>query len=527
MDINKVKNKFIRSRRTSRTGKTDMSITIILLIGILIVVNFFSYNIFYRLDLTENKIYSISDATKKTVAGLDDIVNIKAYFSDNLPSQLLSLRQEVEDVLDEYSAYSGGKIKISFIDPGEDETLQQELYYKGIPQLTFDVVEKDKRQLVTGYMGLAISFGDSVEVIPAIKQNVSDLEYQLTTKIKKVTNQKSVVLGFLTSQGTVSLQDSLKTASQSLRDIYTIREVKLEEDEPTIDSDINTLIIVGPKEQFSEDQLKAINKYVFQGGGLLVLLDGVAIGDGLIVNPQATGLDTLLDKYGIKINSDLVADKSSGMASFSQGFFSFSTPYAFWPKITGDGFANNYSAVSGLENVILPWVSSLDIDEAKLASAQKNILITTTDNSWTQTKDFQIIPNKIPAVTSGLGKHNLAVAINGELKNAYPEEGSLDTFLGKIIVVGDSDFVADSFVANNPDNLNLFLNLVDSLSLDDDLIEIRSKAATSRPIDDANLDDSKRAAFRYMNVLGVTVLVIIFGIVRYYMRRRNRFVDDL
>lgn len=519
MDIKKTKNKI-------KLKKTDLSISVILLIGILIVVNFLSYSIFYRLDLTENKIYSISDVTKNTVANLDDIVNIKAYFSDDLPSQLISLRQEVKDVLDEYVAYSGGKIKVEFIDPGKDETLQKELSYEGIPQLTFDVVEKDKRELVNGYMGLAISFGDKTEVIPAVKKDISDLEYQLTTKIKKVTNEESAVLGFLTSQGTVSLQDNLKAASQDLRDLYTIREVELTGDDPSIDSDIDTLVIVGPKEQFDEAQLKAINSFVGQGGSLLVLLDGVAIGQGLSASPQATGLETLLLKYGIKVNDDLVADQQSGVASFSQGFFSFNTPYPFWPKITGDGFASDYSAVSGLEDVILPWSSSLSIDKSKLASAKVNTLLTTTDKAWTQTDNFQIIPNKIPEVTSGLQKRTLAVAVDGEVPNAYPEDGASKTFKAKIIVVGDSDFVTDGFVNNNPDNLNLFLNLVDSLSLDDDLIKIRSKTVTSRPIE-ADLSDSERARIRYMNVFGVTVVVIVFGIIRYYMRRRNRFIDDL
>ncbi len=260
---------------------------------------------------------------------------------------------------------------------------------------------------------------------------------------------------------------------------------------------------------------------------MLVLLDGVAIGDGLSASAQTTGLETLLNKYGIGVNNDLVADQSSGMASFSQGFFSFSTPYPFWPKITGNGFADDYSAVSGLENVILPWASSLSIDEAKLSSAQVNTLISTTDKSWTQENNFQIIPNQIPAVTISLKKHTLAVAVNGDLKNAYPEEGVADTFLGKIIVIGDSDFIVDSFVNNNPDNLNLFLNLVDSLSLDNDLIEIRSKTATSRPIDETNLDDAGRAKLRYMNVFGITVVVVVFGIARYYLRRRSRFIDDL
>ena len=159
-----------------KINKADTSITALFLIGIIIAVNFLSYQLFFRWDLTQNKVYSISKVSKNTVGKLDDIVNVKAYFSENLPGQLFSLRQEVEDILDEYQNYSNGKIKIEYIDPNDDEETQRELYMIGIPQLTFETYEKDKRELVNGYMGIAISYGDNTEVIPAVKQNTSDLE---------------------------------------------------------------------------------------------------------------------------------------------------------------------------------------------------------------------------------------------------------------------------------------------------------------------------------------------------------------
>jgi len=77
---------------------SDFGIAVIIIIGILVVVNFFSYQIFYRWDLTDNKDYSISKASKKTVQNLDDIVNVKVYFSRNLPSQYITLEQEVGDI---------------------------------------------------------------------------------------------------------------------------------------------------------------------------------------------------------------------------------------------------------------------------------------------------------------------------------------------------------------------------------------------------------------------------------------------
>ncbi|PLX27456.1 hypothetical protein C0583_04055 [Candidatus Parcubacteria bacterium] len=510
----------------SKKKKADMSITATLLIAILVVVNFLSYNIFYRFDLTENKIYSISDASKSTLGELDDVVNINAYFSENLPTQLLSVRQEIEDMFDEYVTYSGGKVKVNYINPSEDEQLQQELYAKGIPQLQFEVIEKDTRQLVNGYLGITINFADSEEVIPIVKQNVSDLEYQLTTKIKKVTTSEIATIGYLTSQGVIDRSQQFTSVMQELSELYQVRDVELSEEDPQISPSIDTLIIAGPTQNFSDDQLKAINDFAVSGGAILYLQDGVTIGDGLLATPRTTGLESLFSKYGLTLKNDLVADQKNAMAQFSQGFFSFSVAYPFWPKFSGSSFNQDYSAVSSLENVVLPWVSSIEIDEEKLSDEAVAILIETTDKSWVQNENFQIVPNQIPSVASGLKKHKVAVMINGSVSNPYYEEGQTDSFVAKIVIVADSDFGTDNFVANNPDNINLFLNLVDSLSLDEDLIKIRSKVATSRPID-SELEDSDRAFLRYFNVFGITAIVVIFGVGRYFMRRRNRFVDDL
>lgn len=507
--------------------KSDLSITVLLLIGILIVVNFFSYQIFYRWDLTEGQEFSISKPSKNTVSGLDDIVTVKAYFSDNLPSQFISVRQEVKDILDEYRAFSNGKLRTEFIDPSDNEDLKRELMIMGIPQLTFQIYEQDKAELVNGYMGIAISFGQKTEVIPAVGQGTSDLEYRLTTAIKKVIADEISTIGFLTSHGTLDLENAIKSAKEELDKLYAITTVELSAEEPQVPENINTLIIAGPKENFSEEQFQAINTFLRHGGSLLVFFDGVNVGQGLTASVNSSNLPELLKKYGITINKNLVADTRSGVASFTQGFFTFSSNYAFWPKITSEGFARDHGAVSNLENVILPWASSIIVDSEKIDESAYKILAFTTPNAWQIKDNFDITPTNANTAKGSRSEYTLALAVNGLVPNAYPESGSAETdkFSGRLVVVGDSDFINDSFARNTPDNLTLFQNLVDSLSMDEDLINIRSKGKSSRPIKE--LSNSARAAVRYLNVFGITVLVIAFGLIRYYLRRRSRFADDL
>ena len=516
------------NKQKKKLKKMDLGVTLLLIVGILVVVNFFSYQIFYRWDLTQDKIFSISPASKGVLSGLDDIVNIKAYFSATLPSQVLALKQEVADLLAEYEAYSGGKVRVEFIDPGDDQDIQRELAIEGIPQLTFQVYEKDKMQLVNGYMGIAISHSGNTEVIPAVKQTTNDLEYQITTAIKKVTADQIATIGYLSSHGTADYTNELKAAGQGLEEIYTVEQVDLSGDTPSVPDEINTLVIVGPTEKFEEPALKAINAFVKRGGALFVMLDGVNIGQGLAATKNNTGLDTLLKKYGITLNQDLVADTRSGVASFSQGYITFSSSYAFWPKITTDGFNPDNSAVSGLENVIFPWVSSIDVDAGKFSEGDFSYLAHTTANGWRVTDNFDVTPNAASVPQGERKSYNLVATINGQVADAYPDgsEGDTASFPARIVVVGDSDYVRDGFVQNSPDNLTMFQNLVDSLSLGEDLMSIRSKGASSRPIKE-DLSETGKAGIRYANIFGLTLAVLAFGLIRYFMRRRSRFIDDL
>ena len=505
----------------NKLKKGDLTVTVLLIVGIATVLNFFAYQLFIRLDLTDGKIYSISDASKKTARDLEDIVNIKAYFSEDLPTQYAIVKQQAVDLLQEYENYGSGKIRLDFIDPQGDEALERELYGLGIPQLTFDVISKDQRQLLNGYLGLAISFGNKTEVIAAIRRDTSDLEYQITTAIKKVVADKIATIGYLSSQGTADPDSEVRTAFQGLGEIYSIEKVELSEEEPQIPEIVDTLVILNPREQFNDAQLQEINFFLKRGGALFLAQNGVNIANGLIAIQNVTGLETLLEKYGLIINQDLVADVRAGVASFTQGFFTFSSNYAFWPQLTNEAFNQDNGAVSSLENVLLPWASSIEIDEAKIGADNYSYLAHTTDKAWHITDNFDVTPNNADKVQGTVGTYNLMATVNAEVADPYAEN---ETMPLKIVLVGDADFIQDGFAGGNPDNLIVFQNLIDSLSLDEDLISIRSKGASSRPI--VELSDKARNAYKFGNILGVTVLVLAFGMVRYFLRRKSRFADD-
>jgi len=492
--------------------KINLSITIVIVIGILAVLNFFSYNIFYRFDLTQNKDYSLSAASKKTAADLKDIVNVKAYFSSELPPQLINLKQEVGDILDEYVNYSGGKIKVEFIDPKDDEATQRDLYMAGIPQLQFNVMEKDKYQVVNGYLGMVFSYGGKIQSIPVI-EDTNNLEYQITSNIKKLTSEKIANIGFWQGNGAADVGEDVSAAYKKLSEIYNVLTVNYSADKKITD-DLDTLIIVGPKSKFNDAEFKALDSFLIKGGSLVVLADGVAVGSNLSADKNDIGLDKILSAYGVKLNKNLVLDGNNGLATFNQGFMSFTLNYPYWPKVINSGFDQNNPAVAKLESLVLPWASSIDVISDKTSGLSISYLAQSSDQALAVSDNFQLSPQ---AQISGgsKGKFNLAVSLAGQFKSAFGGAGSEP---GNLIIIGDGDFVNDNFLRNYPDNLLFFQNMVDGLSFGNDLIAIRAKGITERPIKE--FGEPAKAALRYGNIFGLTAVVVLFGLIRYYLRRR-------
>lgn len=502
--------------------RADAGTTILIILGILAVVNFLSYQIFHRWDLTRNKDYTISDSTKKAISKLDDIVSIKAYFSKNLPADIINLPQEVSDILEEYQTYSHGNVKYELIEPADDDQTMRDLYTQGIPQIQFNIVEKDKVQLAKGYMGIIISQGEKKQPIPVV-QDTKNLEYQITLGIKKVSAKQLANVAFITSNGCADTASTIKTAYQKLQEEYDTTLVDLTK-EKTIPENIKTLIIAGPKEKFSEDQLKAIDAFLTNGGSLLALINSVNIDNGLAATPVETGLEKLLEKYGLRINKDLVLDVNNDRVSFSlnQGMISFSTSYPFWPKIINSGFDKDNSAVAKLETLVLPWASSIDVLKDNMDKSDKvSYLAKTSNKAWHQTGNYNLNPQQNFFV-DGKDQYNLAVSVRGKLVSPYTKKSSDNT---RLIVIGDSNFMEDMFLQNNPDNLIFFQNIVDSLTLDEDLISIRSKGITETPIKE--LSDNSKVVVRYVNIFGLTIIVLILGLARYFLRRRSKFIDEL
>ena len=375
---------------------------------------------------------------------------------------------------------------------------------------------------------MAILYNDRKEVIPMI--NSANLEYDLTSAIVRVIRKEMPTVGFTGGHGEPSAEEGANYINQLLKKEYLIENVDLTADISTL-KNIKTIIVNGPKSAYTDLEQYSLDQYLMNGGNLLFLLDGVSVDNNLQGSKSSHGLFELLKSYGLILKPDLVVDAASGIAPFSSGYNTFYTPYPFWPKINKEGFNPENPLTKDLEAALFPWVSTIET-----VNQEGGIiidLINTSPKSYIVENNFDLSPQQTYQFNSAsLNKQRISAAVEGNIISFYKEKNkpkglkSSSSFIGnttegKIILVGDADFVNDGILGSNQGNMILFLNMVDYLSQNSDLFSIRSKGFTDRPL--MELTESQKNTLRYLNIFGPPTLVAGIGLVYRFIRRRNKY----
>ncbi|OPZ97901.1 MAG: ABC-type uncharacterized transport system [Bacteroidetes bacterium ADurb.Bin408] len=398
----------------------------------IIFLNIISYYVFFRIDLTTEKRYSLSPATKKMLKELDDIVFFKVYLEGKFPAGFKRLHNETKEILDEFRAYSDN-IQYEFInpnnenDPKETRNIQMILMQKGLEptQLYYEEDGSSSQQVI--FPGAIVSYrgkelpvqllntqkGVSPESV--INNSIQTLEYNFAHTIKKITENRKQKIGFLEGHGEL---DAYETADifQELSNFYLVKRIKFSyEDEdflvylkenniqPFITTDTNqtpvfqekligeyiryqfewlksfdALIIAKPNETFSERDKFFIDQFIMNGGKVVWLIDPVyATMDSLMVNTNTIGfsqrlnLDDQLFKYGVRINSNLIQDLKAVPIPLETGRMNNQPQYSFLPWFFFPVILpeSNHPIVKNLNMLKTEFVSSIDIIEKENITA--------------------------------------------------------------------------------------------------------------------------------------------------------------
>lgn len=479
-----------------------------IIIIIAIVINLFGNYIGGRLDLTANKLYTLSEATKKIAGEVNDLITINVYVSQKLPTQIQLTYRDVKDILSDYQNISNGNIQVNYKHPDADKEVLSEAQSAGIPAIQFNVLKQDEFQVQQGYFGLTVQYADETKTIPFIEKT-SDLEYQLTRFIKQLTAPTKSTIGFLTGHGEKDINQDLSAFTQELSEQYTTQQVTIGEKDTTLPEGINVLVIAGPTEAIPENQKSIIKDFINNGGKALFLIDQVSL------NPQFMQLTAaensfadFVEELGVRVSKNVVYDlRSNESVSFGGGFINYVLPYPFWMRTMPE---TGSTITAQLQAVVLPWASSLEILNDKLGQAKSETLLSTTEYAGHQEQNFDIAPDQNFS-QDNLTLHTMAVAISG----LTASEGKTG---GRFIVIGDSDFLTEQFAQNSPDNITLAQNSIDWLAQEEALIGIRSKNTSPRPLVFAS--QAQKNTTKYSDMIGIAVLTILYGALRLLKRRK-------
>jgi len=537
-------------------------------IALVVLLNSLAALYFFRIDLTEEKRYTIKPQTKELLRNLEDEVFIEVFLEGDLNPGFKRFQKSVSETLEEFRIYSHNKVKFVFTNPAQAQgqkarnEFMADLAAKGITPM--NVIENENGQRVEKFVfpGALVSYEGFETGVMLLKgnraqnaqevlnQSIEGTEYELANAIYKLSNNNRKKIGLLRGHGEL---DSLQIASfnNSLLEQYDVFRVDLSKKQKV--DGYQLLIVAKPKSAFSESDKYKLDQYIMHGGKVLFLLDRLeanmdsASREDYFAFPYNLNLDDQLFKYGVRINPDLIEDRVSGKYPVVIGkadnrpqimqldwpFFPLVNQYADHPitrnlDASMTKFVSSIDTVKAIDVKKIPLLFSSPYSRKMVAPVKVGV-----DDLRRQLKEGDFNDGKIP----------LAYLLEGKFtslyKNRFKPDGvdaadfleqSLST---KIIVVADGDIVRndvnprdgqpqqlgyDPFTKYTFANQDLLMNMVAYLTDEGGLINARNKEVKIRPLDKEKIK-TERSFWQVINI-GLPLLVLLtFGIGRTYFRK--------
>ncbi len=443
------------SKRSVKYG-ANAFVSALIVLGIIILLAFITNRHHLRADLTSKGLYSLSEQTKSVLNGLKKDVKIYAFYkkSDEIVAK---------DLLEEY-AFRSRYVSFEFIDPNEK------------PQLA-------RRYNVAQYNTVVVECDGKRETITELNES------NLTNAIMKVTRELDKIIYFTTGHGERDYEQDdpqgYKTAGEGIKkDNFQLKKINLAQ-EKKIPEDCSVLVIAGPKADFFQFELDTIKKYIENGGKLLVLID-----------PQwKPALVDFLKQFKIKVGDNIVVDVSGVGQLFGMG-----PEVPLVTRYTKHDLFKEFRTMT-----FFPVACSVEATSEGDPSFTNQVLFRTTPSSWGET-DYNKPPVKFDEDKDLKGPVPLAVVSSKTVK---------DNKKARILVIGDSDFANNAYIRNSG-NYDLFLNIINWLAEEEDMITIRPKEVDDRRV---NLTQKDSKKILYLSVFGLPLLVVITGVVIYFRRK--------
>ena len=478
-----------------------------------ILIGWFGTSIKGRLDLTGDKLFTLSPATEEIIGQLDDLLTIDVFMTSDPPVQIAPVSRDMNDFLHDVESSSNGMIKVARHYPDDDEKAFVKSKNAGISPMEFTTISQGEYQSKRGYLGMVLTYLDRRERLPKI-QTVDGFEYRLASLMNKILDDRSdkKTIGFLTGHQEME-PGNLQYFASILNEQYQVKGIPTEEGLPINLESIDILMIISPKSRIGDTHRNSIIEYIGSGGKAFIAIEPILIdyNQWAGISNRDSAADLILSEFGISIESDLVFDiQSNEPIALDGGAGSVLRSYPYWvkadvvdPKIGGE-----------VQSVVIPWASTLGILNLPDSPFTVSPLISTTEYAYID-MDMRNLRTNSPAFFQVSPDNqvlsDLAVAL--EHRNG-----------SRLIITGDADWIADGTVRNvrnSADNFLLALNLVDWLAQEDNLASVRTKIISERNL--VFSSDRHRNIVRYANIAGVPIAFVLLGLVRFMQRRSKGF----
>ena len=432
-----------------------MSIAFLLILGLL---NYLGARHHQRWDVTAEKSFSLSEQTIQILKGLKEPVQVKLFFTPQAMG-----RAEAEDLIKEYAIRSN-KLSYEFIDPVTQR--RQALDYQVARDGTIIFERGVRREVTFGYQ-----------------------EQDLTSTLLKVSRDTVKGVYFLTGHQERDPESQEQGGYSLIKQVLERENYKVGKFNyvvtDTVPSDVAVLVVAGPRKPLSAEETLRLSRYVDQGDSLLILAE-----PGI---PDPFG--GMLSAYGVELPDDVIIDPTRSF------FGDIASPLA-----DSYGFHQITKDLGGL-TTFFPTARSVVLSDPGPEGWARQLLVTTSNDSWAETgyREQQVKPD--------------ANEVKGPLGlMAVVEPSEVGAGKGRVVIVGDADFVSDDVLNSvaNVGNVDLFMNAVNWLATEEELITIRPKAPEQREV---ILTPPQARAIIYSNILFVPLLVLAAGALVWWRRR--------
>ncbi len=544
---------------------------LLLLVIIVTLINFISFYNFFRKDLTDDKKHSISNASKKLLNELDDIVYFKVFLHGDIPIEYQSLQREIKYMLDEFRMYSK-YIEYDFIDPSavQNEEYQMQmyesLYQKGIQPIPHRKYENNKVEETWIFPGITTIYRNkeySASIINnavsnnidiTINNSINKIENILTKCLRQVTINKKPKIGFINGHGEM-VNQSIISFKNEISEYYDIADVTINGQLIALDN-LDCIIINHPTKYFSEKDKFIIDQFIMKGGKSIWIMNGTNAsidslelkGESMALPLTEINLHDMMFNYGLRVNMDIVQDLQCDQIPIVTHIIQDQPqitlfPWTFFPIISPN---DSHIITKKIDPVRCQFPSSIDTLSNKLI---KTVLLQTSNNTKINNTPALISLENIDIQPNAkqFNSRNLitSVLLEGEFKSVFSNRSHIietDTKIdvqtisnpNKMIVISDGQFIRNQFHKNKAlplgfdrntgkiyGNNEFILNCIDYLMDNTAYIQIRSKNISMRLLNKSKMKNEK-IFWKLFNLIG-PILLISFFVFFMVLRRKKKY----